>query len=308
MNLFPTNELNNLNLALPKWPQCVVWGEKVTPEQAKEIILKTDNSFTTGLEWSGNSRQFGKTLYQKSFISVHLKLLYSQFFGKWSEFVEDDSINVQLTKEQKMRLIDGVRLSEESTDEILGVLPLSYMGNSRGISAYVGGPYGWMSVDGTIHHNTNIGKWPSTQELVEDWELIAKQFPYLNLTAVYMNGESCEDETTPIFGLKIENGKVLAFTDFSDLPQEFHQNKEGDDIVSAFIKSLRYQETKYFVFDELGINVVITNPGEIGVPLEWFAESLLHSRKKITEYFSRNFDFMNEDRLEELAEYFSTWK
>lgn len=103
-----------------------------------------------------------------------------------------------------------------------------------------------------------------------------------------MNGESCECETTPIFGLKIENGGVLAFTDFSDLPKEFHQNKEGDDIVSAFIKSLRHQERKCFISDTLDINVIITNPGEIGVPLEWFEESVMDSRKKSQNGFLVN--------------------
>ena len=42
---------------LPKWPGLLVIGDKVTPEQAMEILIRTDN-----LQLSSNDRKFDQQL------------------------------------------------------------------------------------------------------------------------------------------------------------------------------------------------------------------------------------------------------
>ena len=45
-----------LSRELPKWPQCIITGERVTLEQADEIIRRTDTFLTFG--FGGNDNRF----------------------------------------------------------------------------------------------------------------------------------------------------------------------------------------------------------------------------------------------------------
>ena len=51
--------------SLPKWPQMLVTGKSVSTEQAKEIILRTDDFFTDASDYGGgNDREFNRN-YRK---------------------------------------------------------------------------------------------------------------------------------------------------------------------------------------------------------------------------------------------------
>jgi hypothetical protein len=63
-------------------------------------------------------------------------------------------------------------------------LDLHYVSNSRIMSAWIGGPHGWLDWDGNVGCSTwNIGKWPSLEAVTEDFTAIAAAFPYLNFHA-----------------------------------------------------------------------------------------------------------------------------
>jgi hypothetical protein len=84
----------------------------------------------------------------------------------------------------------------------------SYVTNNWCASCYVGGPHGWCSPDGTIASWHNYGKWPSVAEIVADWEMLLKAFPYLDLVCTLHSGETCENEVVPVCSIVVGNGKV----------------------------------------------------------------------------------------------------
>ena len=46
---------------LPKWPQMIVTGKRVTVDQAKEIIFRTDSFLSDASDYSGgNARNFNR--------------------------------------------------------------------------------------------------------------------------------------------------------------------------------------------------------------------------------------------------------
>ncbi len=90
-------------------------------------------------------------------------------------------------------------------------LDLSYLQNSRIVSSWIGGPHGWCDWNGKIYtSNYNIGKWPSIEEVYNDWIKIAEAFPYLELKCQLMNHEAGEEdaEVTPVVEFSIKKGKV----------------------------------------------------------------------------------------------------
>lgn len=147
-----------------KWPRLLVVGQPITEEQADEILIRTSN-----LDFFSNDKA-------------------------WERIVADELVEVGAPREPA----DGA-LSEErirwyrefdAWKRSVGVLNLHYLGNSRIASAWIGGPHGWCDWSGVIGCNTyNIGKWPSTEEVDEDWAAIAAAFPYLDLTAQLLEEE-----------------------------------------------------------------------------------------------------------------------
>ena len=95
-------------------------------------------------------------------------------------------------------------------------LDIYYLQNSRIVSCWIGGTKGWCDWNGNIEcSNYNIGKWPSIKEVYEEWCVIAKEFPYLNLRSQLMNCEAYEaisddgeNEPKPIVEFIVKDGKV----------------------------------------------------------------------------------------------------
>lgn len=131
---------------LTKWPRLLVTGQSVSEDQANEILIRTDS-------WMLMSNDSGwiRTVCAAAGLTVGP-------YG-WPEG------------------LDEFRAS-------IGALNLSYLENSRIASSWIGGPHGWCSWSGRIGCSTyNLGKWPSTEAVCDDWEAIAAAFPYLDLTA-----------------------------------------------------------------------------------------------------------------------------
>lgn len=140
---------------LTKWPRLLVVGQNITPEQADEVLIRTANP----------------------------RLLQ----------VNDQAWNATVARVLGLELGKYGHATTESVEEAVtryGFLELVYLYTSRIASSWIGGPHGWCDWDGRIGCSTyNIGKWPDLEDVTEDWKLIAREFPYLNLTAQLVTEE-----------------------------------------------------------------------------------------------------------------------
>jgi hypothetical protein len=147
---------------LTKWPRLLVTGEPVTEQQADEILVRTDDWWLTSNDhaWavSALAAQFGRPMPID-----------------WAAPSKDHGERLQRDDEWR---------------KSFGILPLQYVDNHQIMSAWIGGPHGWCDWAGRIGCSTyNIGKWPSVEEVTDDWGMIAAAFPYLDLTAQLVSDE-----------------------------------------------------------------------------------------------------------------------
>lgn len=172
-----TTKKELLNRGLPKWPAFTVDGKRVTMEQAREIIIRTDHVF----DYIGcNDRDWIKQIVRVMGLPKS-----DDFLG-----YDDNALDA---------------LSEK-----IGHIPIEYLANSRVMSSFVGGPHGWIDWSGNVFCNSyNIGKWPSVEEVYDDWSKIAEAFPYLELTSQLFSGEAGSDEEIhPVVEFEVKGGKV----------------------------------------------------------------------------------------------------
>ncbi len=164
-----------------KWPRLLVVGEPVTEAQADEILIRTDSWYL-----GGNDREWERTLHE-----------VAAEFG-WPP--EPD----RRTSAAYARIAQ-YRAAHE-WQRALGILELGYLHNARIASSWVGGPHGWCDWSGRIGCSTfNVGKWPSSDEITDDWQAIAEAFPYLDLTAQLVDDEG---EGTLAGQWRVKNGAV----------------------------------------------------------------------------------------------------
>jgi hypothetical protein len=190
-----------MDIALPKWPAFLVKGDSVTEERAAEILIRTDYGIPD-FRYAGNDK-------------YHAQLL-SNLFGIPEEYEDGVRHPEKRTKAQEAKQTDEMRIrwaSMEALEKKLGKLSLNYLQNSWIVSCYIGGPHGWCNWDGEIGNNdTNIGKWPSVEEVTKDWEQIATAFPFLNLECQLCNHEAGyphENQVSgPIVKFVVKKGKV----------------------------------------------------------------------------------------------------
>jgi hypothetical protein len=188
-------------IGLPKWPGLLVKGEKITEEQAAEIILRTsgwiscnDNDFTNAVNCLiYDVQDDGKPAYYDK-----VNHLIREKIG-----VEKDSPGTW----------EKIWEYKEKRDNEIGILDLGYLGNHQICSSWIGGPHGWCNWDGTISAcNYNVGKWPTIEEVYNEWKLIAKTFPFLDLRCQLLNHEQCSPEMVgnpgPVIEFRLKDGKV----------------------------------------------------------------------------------------------------
>lgn len=191
---------------LPKWPATFITGKSVTVEQAKEIIFRTDTSVRRAGNWSigGNDRRF-KAHLEKLFGWDALEALHTEFDRVSKEYREAEQVPLfNPLADMKSPWDIGSEWAEK-----MGMISTEYISNSFLSSAYIGGPHGWCNPDGRIHfENHNIGKWPSVEEVVKDWETLVAAFPYLDLVCTLYNAESSEDHGVPVCSIIVKDGKV----------------------------------------------------------------------------------------------------
>ena len=189
---------------LIKWPQCVVIGEKVTVEQAKDIIARTD-IFFFGFE--GNNHSLNKTLY--SILNYRKDFNFSDY--------EDKDVG----RAEWQKYLDERDKFEEDNK----LISTEYFGNGWISNCYIGGVHGWCWPDGTIFDNQNIGKWPDWCEIYDDLSKIAESFPFLKMK-VYLFNQECgcsEYYNYPkacVGGFAVENGEVFQLEENEWLPAD----------------------------------------------------------------------------------------
>lgn len=162
-----------LNIGLPKWPALLVNGTSVSPEQAKEIIRRTDRGFGDICCFYGTPE-------------------LCKAFG--------------FDQESRPELFDWNKI--ETWRESWGLLDTNYIHVDWLDSSYIGGPTGWCHPNGSMGCFKNIGKWPSLEDVLKDWEAIASAFPFLDLTATLGDREYCEEGLLSLVEFRISNGKV----------------------------------------------------------------------------------------------------
>lgn len=142
-----------------KWPRLIVVGERITPAQAEQVIVRTDSGYLhcNDREWEKAARK--------------IMGLY--------DFMEDRD---ESRLDERGYIPSGINREREARTA-LGMLELHYLHNTQIAGAWLGGgTQGWCHWDGRVGSaNWNIGKWPSVEEVTEDWKEIAKIFPFLDL-------------------------------------------------------------------------------------------------------------------------------
>jgi hypothetical protein len=196
---------------LPKWPQMLTTGEKITKDQAEDIILRTDSFMTDIYEHSGgNNREF----------------------NQWYR----DMSGIQSIIDKKLDFSSQWNIGELVRKEI-GYISTEYVTNYWASSSFIFGPHGWCHPDGTIKFIDNVGKYPSISSVAYDWHKLATKFPYISVIATLMSGESCEDDTSPVASIIIHDGKIY-LTDTSDDIMKYHDSvsiNRSTDIARAFM-------------------------------------------------------------------------
>lgn len=163
---------------LPKWAAVVIEGQEVTTEEAAQIIVRTTDFFNL----HSNDREFEKDVHELAGLGRITSL-----------DVFDDPLNHQ----RKM----------EEFYEKHGILELEFLHNYRVMSANVCGPHGWCDWEGNIGcDDHNLGKWPNTEILLNEWGSIAQAFPFLNLTCQVFSGESGDENIKPLVEYEIRDG------------------------------------------------------------------------------------------------------
>ena len=209
------------SIALPKWPSLVVTGTPVTKEQAKEILIRTDDITYI----STNDLQFKRQCYE---VILGRKLSNESNRPSIYDEFNDDEGTIDWEAYQAFE-------SEVTTK--YGTIHLNYLKNSQIASCFIGGPHGWCNWNGNIGTNSyNIGKWPSVEEVYEDWVNIANAFPYLNLQCQLFDGETSEEHTYPVIQFDVKDGQVEM--SIPDKVIDNPSNKLNERITEIFINGI----------------------------------------------------------------------
>lgn len=195
-------------MELQKWPRLLMAGETVKPEQAMEILIRTNEWFM--LEYHHTVDTVGE--YIKKF---YIKTLPEEHQISSNAFDSQDLTNK------------------------LNTLDLAYLSNARIQSSWIGGLKGWMNWDGKLFaNNYNIGKWPSTEEVMSDIETIVMAFPYLDFELQLINKEYDDDSKLvaeyPAFTCQVKNEKI----EIIDTNRFITSSNDEDDIGPSTIEDL----------------------------------------------------------------------
>ncbi len=166
-----------------KYPLLAFQGERVTTDQAAEILIRCDTF------------QFGCNEI------VEREVWRSLGIGPRAPWVRKGSNRRRAWKEREWSRLGSLEWARmHALKESTGNLWLQELETHRIMDS--GGPYGWCDWDGTIDHAITIGKWPELEHVREDFETIAREWPFLRMTAQLYEGD------TPILDFLVKDGAV----------------------------------------------------------------------------------------------------
>lgn len=227
--------------SLPKWPQMLVTGKPVSIDQAKEIIFLTDDFFTNASDYSGgNDHEFNRN-YRK--LAGLNQLQVEKRYPEGHAYNDADWGRMYAMR------------------NAIGVLSLEYIGNDWASSSFIGGPHGWCHPDGTISFGDNVGKWPSIEEVLDEWVGVARAFPFLDLHVTLMSGESCED-SDPVINIRVINGTATLEAPDDSVHNNI-TNRSAESLIASFISQM--------------------HSPELGLPEDWYDEFAARVRTAIAE-------------------------
>ena len=177
------NQLEAFNIGLPAWPQCVINGDKITEEQALEIIRKTDRFFVHG--GSVNNKEFNAKAREICKLPTYDNFKNIDQFSRYDTYAK----------------------AKEAFQKKWGLIKTKYIHNDWISCSWIGGPHGWCHPDGTIAFCNNIGKYAEVEEVYNDLRILGKHFPFLRLTCTLMDGEEGETYRS-LVSMKLSNGEV----------------------------------------------------------------------------------------------------
>lgn len=183
--LDPMTYLTKDNLSkieLPKWPGCDVDGSPVNTTQAMEILVRTCGGY-----FSSNDREFVKQVERIYYTAVPFP--EAPDGEEW--WFDDHTYNKDEPQEDRRKRLARVWNLKNNYRMAMGLLNLEYLVNHRVCSSYIGGPHGWCDWTGRIYQrDVNVGKWPSTTDIFDEWKTIAEAFPFLSLECRLLNHEA----------------------------------------------------------------------------------------------------------------------
>lgn len=226
-----------------KWPQMTVTGFPVSVEQAKEIIRRTDSFITHG--YDGNNREFNKMV--RKLLGMPPDTLY-------------------MSDEERREFANSGKFGSYWEDtrawrESWGVIETEYVHNNWISCSWIGGAHGWCHPNGQIGSCHNIGKWPSSIEVYEDWKKIAEAFPFLELGVSFIEEEGQEQAGGSLY---LRDGKVAIFG-----PGERDVHRGHPDANSWTRPDAGKDGIERFMASMTGDPFARR---EIGIPLDWLVE------------------------------------
>lgn len=189
-----------------KWPKMLVTGVKVDNQRTiEDILLNTDPYLTTI-----NKRSWGR-------LSDIEKTYYKESGFEYINKLENHLKDIDFSLDNDIYPYGSfVYYIQWRLQQKLNILNLDYCTTDRASSCFVYGHHGWIDADGNILFTDNIGKWPSTEEVLNEWKLIAERYHDLDLNITIFTGESSEEEAVPHFNIIVKDG-IATYIDTPDL-------------------------------------------------------------------------------------------
>ena len=251
------------NQSLPKWPHTIIRGKKVTKEQAKDIIFKTDNYFHDAhcphSNWNNNRVEKYR---RKS--GLHLFDEYSEMITEAVKSRNEDDATYTISDDisyPKYFDYHDILLRELGVEKLNH--NIEFIRNDLADSSYIGGANGFIDCEGNILFDRNIGKWPSVEDVHNELLTLVEAFPYLEMYVSVYDIEKCQRDEMParlIVSFIVKDQKVI----ISDMDFGLDDNT-----------------TSELDIDEMRENI-FNGAGSCGIPIEWFddfAERTLSAMK-----------------------------
>lgn len=253
-NLIEITREEAFNVILSKWPQMLVTGKSVSVEQAKDIILHTDYQLigSIGSEWMGNDHSFAKMFREITGFNTLVPIE-----NRFNPMHDTSDV---WTRERRFDLRDAVRDVESKLDFVT----TQYVHNSWVACSFINGPHGWCHPDGKIQYIDNVGKWPTVEDILDDWKKISTRWNFLDIWATLMSGEESEDDVTPLVTFHINGDEIKIYSGITSPHSELSTIRREWDFTNIF-----------------------NNRRELGVPMAWIEEYATRSKAIVKEVMGK---------------------